>query len=65
MCHHSVRLLRLAVEVSPRILVIPAGDLRSLRESPGEILVAAFLVALAFLLLVADPFARYVSFPVK
>lgn len=58
MRHHPVRLLRLAVIIGPRILVISPGDLRSLREGPGKVLVAALLVAFAFLFFVADPLGR-------
>jgi len=44
MRHHPVRLLRLTVVIGPRVVVISSGDLRSLREGPGKILVAALLV---------------------
>lgn len=56
--HHPVRLLYLVIIISPRVIIVPPGQLSGFRESPSKVLVAVLLVPGALLLVVADPFGR-------
>ena len=59
MCYHSVGLLHLALVKCPGLRIIAPGDLGSFGKGPRQVLVAAFLVPFALLLIVADPFGRH------
>ena len=58
---HRVGLLHLALVKCPGLRIVPPGDLGSFGKGPCQVFVAAFFVALAFFLIVADPFGR--NFP--